>query len=492
MTARLGSGVGDPVPRLTGDGRRPIVVALMTVIGIASYNNLSAAAALPDIGDDLGSISLLPFVITVELLTSAVAVLAAGPIVDGLGARRVFRAAALGFIATSIVVAASPTMPVLVGARAIQGIFAGAIMTVGVASIGLAIPAALRPRAFAMTSAVWGIMGVAGPAIAAVLVSTVGWRGIFLVNIPVTAVALAAGWNRIPDRSPHAVHQRFDGRGVALVAAITTAVLACATYDPVVVAVAAGVLVLAVPTYVLWGRRAVDPVVRLPHLVDGRYRSVHLTSMAVLAGGVGANSLLPFYLRTVRGQSTSAAAFSVMFLTVGWTTSAWVSSRLQDRFAGEWVSLLGAVIATPAAIATAVAIQVEAPVGVVYAVFAWLGSGVGMVTSTGAALLQSRTRDDEMGRLTGAHQFLRTVAITFGIAIVGAVTFAVVDGRGLDVEAVRNLLSDDTVATSTAVLDAVGDGFAAATAVGAVIVAGSLLSAVHLVRHRDQGVASAP
>ena len=68
--------------RLLADGRRPTVIALMSVIAIASYNNLSAAAALPDIGDDLGDIGLLPFVITVELLTSAVAVLAAGPIVD--------------------------------------------------------------------------------------------------------------------------------------------------------------------------------------------------------------------------------------------------------------------------------------------------------------------------------------------------------------------------------------------------------------------------
>ncbi|MEM7140599.1 MAG: MFS transporter [Actinomycetota bacterium] len=477
---------------LTAEGRRPIIVALMTIIGIASYNNLSAAAALPDIGDDLGDISLLPFVITVELLTSAVAVLASGPIVDSLGARRVFRSAAIGFIVTSVLVAVAPTMPILVGARAVQGIFAGAIMTVGVASIGLAIPERLRPRAFAMTSAVWGVMGVASPAVAAVLLTTAGWRAIFLVNIPVTVIALVAGWNRIPDRREDAAPQRVDRRGVVLVAAITTAVLACATYEPVVILVSVVVLVVAVPGYAAWTRRTPDPVVRIPHLVDGRYRSVHLTSMAVLAGGVGANSLLPLYLRTARGQSTSVAAFSVLFLTIGWTTSAWISSRLQDRFAAEWVSLLGASIATPAAIATALAVGVDAPIPVIYGVFLWLGGGVGMVTSTGAALLQSRTRDEEMGRLTGAHQFLRTISITFGIAIVGAITLAVIESRVRDVEVVRDLLSDDDVVVSADTLVAITDGFAYAIGAVAVIVAGSLLSALHLVRHRGQGVASAP
>ncbi len=479
--------------RLAGDGRRPLIVALLTVIGIASYNNLSAAAALPDIGDDLGSISLLPFVITIELLTSAVAILAAGPVVDSFGARRVFRVAAIGFIVASIAVAASPTMPALLGARAVQGIFAGAIMTVGVASIGLAIPEVLRPRAFAMTSAVWGVMGVAGPAIAAVLVATVGWRGIFLVNIPVTAVAAVAGWNRIPDRHADATHQRADRRGIALVAVITTAALACASYQLVMIAVALAILLVTVPLYLRWSRRTPDPVVRIPHLIDSRYRSVHLTSMAVLAGGVGANSLLPLYLRTVRGQSNSVAAFGVLFLPVGWSMSAWVSSKLQDRYKAEWVSMLGAVIATPAAIITAITIWADAPLGAVYAVFFWLGAGVGMVTSTGAALLQSRTRADEMGRLSGAHQFLRTLSITFGIAIVGAITLAVVDSRTGNVELVRDLLSDDDgVVISADVLRSISDGFAIAIGVTSVVVAGSLLSALHLVRRRGQGVASAP
>jgi MFS family permease len=477
--------------RLLGDGRRPVVVALMSVIAIASYNNLSAAAALPDIGDDLGDIELLPWVITLELLTSAVAVLAAGPVVDSLGARRVFRIAVVGFAATSLAVAAAPSMFVLLAARGVQGVFAGAIMTVGVASIGLAIPERLRPKAFALTSSVWGVMGVAGPAIAAIFVATVGWRGIFIVNVPVTLVAAVIGWHRIPDRQTGAAHQAVDRVGLALVAAITTAVLALASYVPVIIAVAVLVLVVSVPAYGRWSRRTADPVVRLHHLLEDRYRTVHLTSMAVLAGGVGANSFLPLYLRTARGQSAGIAAFGVLFLTVGWSVSAYISSRLQERRPGEWVSLLGSLIATPGIVFAAICVQVGAPVAVVYAAFYWVGSGVGMVTSTGAALLQSRTAPAEMGRLNAAHQFLRTLAITFGIAAVGAITLAIVDARTGDVERVRDILSGDDLAVSTDVLESISDGFAIAIAVMAVVVAASVPSAVRLVRTRAQALASA-
>jgi MFS family permease len=478
--------------KLFGDGRRPVLIALMSVIAIVSYNNLSSAAALPDIGEDLGGISLLPFVITLELLTSAVAVLAAGPIVDGIGARRTFRVAVTGFIITSALVAFSPTMWVLLGARAIQGLFAGAIMTVGVASIGLAIPLALRPKAFALTSSIWGVMGVGGPAIAAVMIATVGWRGIFLVNIPVTVGAAVLGWNRIPDRTHDAEDQGFDRRGLALMSILTAAALAIASYQPVIIAIAATVVLISGWSYRRHSRRVDNPVVRIPHLVHRRYRLVHLASVLVLAGGVGANSFLPLYLGTVRGQSAGLAAFGVLFLTVGWSISSYISSRLQERWSGEWVSALGVAITVPALWATGIVIQFELAIIAVYSVFFWLGAGLGMVTSTGAALLQSRTLASEMGRLNAAHQFLRTMAITFGIAVVGAITLAIVDARTGDVEIVRDVLSGDGVVVSAEVFDSIGDAYSIAVFVMAVITTAAVPVAVGLVRTRGQRVASAP
>ena len=477
--------------RLFAPERRSILLALMSIVAIASYNNLSATAALPDIGDDLGGISLLPFVITISLLTSAVAILASGPVVDGFGARQTFRIAAVGFLATSLLVAASPTMTLLLVARAAQGIFSGMIMTVAMASIGLAIPEKLRPRAFALTSSVWGVVGVAGPALAALLVATVGWRGIFVVNVPVTALAAIIGWNRIPARPDGAERQAFDRVGLALIAVLTTGALALASAQLSIIAVAGVVVVTTTTVYVWWAGRIPDPVVRIPHVLDPRYRVVHLTSMAVLAGGVGADAFLPLYLRTVRGQSASIAAFGVLFLTIGWTGSAYVASRLQDRWAGEWVALLGSLIATSAAFATALAIAVDAPLVLVYGVFVWFGSGVGMVTSTGSALLQSRTRVTEMGRLNGAHQFLRTIALTFGIAVVGAVTLAIVDRRTGDVEIVRKVLGGETVATSADVLDAIGDGYTIAILIVAAAVTASIPGAIRLVRTRNQPLVSA-
>lgn len=476
---------------LWGPTLRPVMTALMSVVAIVSYNNLSVAAALPDVGDDLGYIELLPWVITLELLTSAVAVLAAGPVVDGLGVRRTFRVTAVGFVATSLLTTVAPSMYTLLAARAVQGVFAGAVITVAMAGIGVAVPTRLRPRAFASVSAVWGVMGVAGPAMAAGLVSTAGWRGVFAINIPVTLAALGVGWAVLPDRQAGAARPSIDAVGLAIMALFAGAVLSLTTGEAGVMVGGLVVLVGAVVAYGLWARRVREPIVRIPHLLETRYRSVHVASMAVLAGGIGADSFLPLYVRAVRGGSQAVAAFSVLYLSFGWTAAAWVSSRLQDRWPGERVSLLGALIAVPGITLTAVSVSVGAPLPVIYGAFVWLGAGVGMTTSTGAALLQNRAELTEMGRVNSAHQFLRTIAITIGIALQAAITFAVVERRTGDVEAVRDLLSDETVAVSKEVLDALAAGYTLGLTVLIAVVATSVPAAVHLVRTRREQLPSA-
>ncbi|MEE9416287.1 MAG: MFS transporter [Acidimicrobiales bacterium] len=471
---------------LWGPRYRSVMTALMATMAIASYNNLAVTAALPDVGDDLGSIELLPWVITVQLFTASVAVLAAGPLVDSFGIRRTFRYVGIGFIITSVVISGAPTMGSLIAARAVQGVFAGAVMTVSIAGIGVAIPARLRPRAFALISAVWGVMGVAGPAIAATVLAFVGWRGIFLVNVPVTALALALGWNRLPDRQEGAARERVDAVGLVLVAVITAGALSITTARPTVMVVGALVMVVAAAFYRGWAAKTPDPVVKLRHLANSRYRTVHLTTMAVMAGGVGADSFLPLYIRGARGGSTTLAAFSVLFLTVGWTASSVVSSKLQDQYAGERVTLLGAFIAVPGAVLVALSVYFNASLALIFAAFVWLGAGVGMISSTGSAVLQNRAEVSEMGRINGAHHFLRSIAIALGIATIAAITLGVVNSRVGDVEAMRDLLSDDETAVSDDLVDALSDGYAYALMAGAAVVAVTIPSALHLVRTEEE------
>lgn len=469
-------------PRLFDGRNRPITIALMGTMAIASYNNLSVTAALPEIGDDLGDVAWLPWTITAELLTAAIATLVAGPIIDGWGVRRTFRSAAVGFMATSLLAAAAPSLPLLVAARALQGVSIGFVVSVAIAGIGVAFPAELRPRAFAANSAVWGVMGVGGPAIAAVIVATVGWRGIFLVNLPVAAVAASIGWNALPGPQAGAAIGALDRRGVVLVALVTSAALLTAGGDPVVMLAGATVVAVTGWRYVRHARSTPDAVVRLPDLTGLRVRRLHVASGVALACTLGTDSYLPVYIRGARGGSTALAAFSVAFLTIGWSVAAYVSSRLQDRHPAERVTLWGSLVILPGLAAATVLVAVDAPVPLILAAAFAMGWGTGTITTSTLAALQRRVETTEMGRVNSAHMFIRAIAITYGVAIAGAVIFAVVESRIGDVEPVRDLLGGEDLAVDPTTRDALADGFAWALAVATVAVSLTVWTAVRMVR----------
>jgi MFS family permease len=470
---------------------RGTTIAVMAAVGIVAYNNLAVSAALPEVGNDLGDVALLPWTISVELLTSGVAMLAAGPLIDSIGARRIFRVGAMGFIVTSILCAAAPSMLALVGARALQGLFAGLVMTVVLSAIGILYPAQTRARVFAANSTVWGVTSVAGPTAAAGLVATVGWQGVFLINVPVALIAAYLAWNKMPTAGEQAERTRIDGRGIALVTVITASALATAQGSLVLVGVGLAVTLVSAALYLPHERRAPHPVVRIAHIVSSKFRAVHLTSAIVVGTALGIHAFLPVYLRGARGLSSAAAAFSIVWMSTAWSVSAFIAGKLQRRFGPEPI-ILGAVIhATCGLTAVALSVATEAPIWMLFASLFWTGSGIGCVSVTGVVTLQSRVELSEMGRINAVHQFLRTVGITYGVGLAGVIIFTTVDHRAGDVEAVRDLPGGEAAAINQPVAVALAAGYTYTVFAGLIAMGLAITSALALVRGRVKPVPSA-
>ena len=425
---------------------------------MASYNNLSVTAALPDIGDDLGRVSLLPWVVTVELLAAAIAVLAVGPYIDGAGAAKAFRINVSAFLVTSAMCVVAPTMELLVVARVLQGLGSGALIGTALASIGLAFDSSVRPWAYALMASVWGIMGVGGPAIAAVLVSTLGWRAVFALNLPVGAAAAVVGWRRLPAQAQSSA-DRLDRRGLSILSVLIVAMLLVTSdlhwYSAVLLVAAAALTVL----YVRHARRSSAPAVRLEHITAKRWRHIHIVAVTAVAGGTGASVYLPLYLKGARGSSSAAAAFAVVWLTVGWSAAAWSAGALQQRFRSQAVVLSGAVILAAGAPALTAATAYGAAVPVLLLLFAVIGWGVGTISTATLVLLQHRADPHEMGRVSSAHHFVRSLGFAYGAALAGLAMFWIVERRTGDAELVRDLLGDSEIVVDAGVGDALASAY---------------------------------
>jgi MFS family permease len=441
----------------------PVTIANLTVVAIAAFDGLAIVAALPNITEDLGRVALVPWVITAYLATSAVAVIVAGPVIDSIGVRRTFRVTGVWFLVWSAAAAAAPNLPTLIAARVMQGLGGGLVIAVALAAVGLTYPHELRPRAFAANSLVWGAMGFGGPAVAGALLTLGDWRSIFLFQLPLTALALAVGWRTLPSTRDRATVVRMDWTGVALLSSLTLgSLIAVSEIGSRWWLVAAGALTTIVTGTAYWHHsgRVDDPVLLREHITRFPLGWVHVTSGLVLIAGLATDNYLPLYVQTTRGRSEGLAAFSLVFLTVGWTTGSVVFSRLLQRWREADVILLGAALIVPAIALSGTAIALDWSLAVVFGGFAMVGLAIGFVSTAGLTLLQSASAETEMGRVNSAHQFIRTLCITYGVALGGAVLLLVVDRRVGDIDTVRDVLAGKDVELGDATSSAIGGGLA--------------------------------
>jgi len=458
---------------------------MVVVQGLAAFDGMAVIAALPSIAADLGDVSLLPWVSTAYLGTSAVAVLIGGPIIDAIGVRRTFRITGLWFLIASAGAAVAPSMPLLVAVRVVHGFGGGLVMAVVLATVGIAYPASLRRRAFAAVSMVWGVMSFGGPALAGLLLAVGGWRFVFAVQLPLTTLALAVGWSTLPGtrRRPTAIST--DWVGVGLISSVVVLLLAAVGQIGIQWSVSGGSAALAVAAgAVYWWHagRVNEPILARTHITRFPLAWVHLTAGLVMIAGLAVENYLPLYVQLTRGRSVEFAAFSITFLSVGWTSGSFIFSRLLSHWRESAVILLGAVLSVPSLAAAGLLVAREGSLTWILGTFVFVGLGVGFVSTASQTLMQAASDESEMGRVNAAHQFVRNLSITLAVALGGAVILSVVDAQVGDVETVRSVLAGEDVAVGAETMAAVGDGLALAHVPSVVMALGCLGVAVSLIR----------
>ncbi|HXO10231.1 MAG TPA: MFS transporter, partial [Solirubrobacteraceae bacterium] len=195
------------------------LVAAILASTIAAVDSTAVNVALPAIGRDLGGgFAAQQWVSNSYLLTLSALILLSGSLTDKLGERRVFEAGVLGFGIGSVLCGVAPTVGVLIGARALQGV-SGALLTPS----ALAIIVAVFPRdergAAIGTWTAWGGIGIlAGPLLGGQIVDSFSWRGIFLINLPLVVGALALSRIAVPGRARTMSNTPIDWLGAALAA----------------------------------------------------------------------------------------------------------------------------------------------------------------------------------------------------------------------------------------------------------------------------------
>ncbi|GAC1341074.1 MAG: hypothetical protein NVSMB18_12460 [Acetobacteraceae bacterium] len=184
---------------------------------LASVDQTIVATALPNIAGSLGDVERISWVVVAYLMATTIAAPVYGRLGDVLGRKRLLFIALVMFIAASLACAAAPTMLLLIAARVVQGAGGGGLMTLSQALVGEIVPPRERPRYQGYMAGTFMTASTLGPVAGGWLTLHFGWTSVFLVNLPLGAIALALAF-RLPSRKTAGSSFRFDWIGLALLA----------------------------------------------------------------------------------------------------------------------------------------------------------------------------------------------------------------------------------------------------------------------------------
>ncbi|MFF3916552.1 MFS transporter [Streptomyces sp. NPDC001852] len=312
-------------------------ILLTTVLGssMALLDSTVVNVALPRIGQDLGaSLAALQWTVNAYMVTLAGLILLGGSLGDHYGRRKIFVLGVVWFAAASLLCGLSPNPPVLIAARALQGI-GGALLTPGsLAIIQSSFHRDDRSRAVGLWSGFGGIGAAVGPFLGGWLVTGPGWRWVFLLNVPLALLCVPVAVRHVPESSDSGSRGRFDVLGAALGAlalALLTYALIEARAGSLVVALTAVAGLAAAVAFVYVERHRPAPMLPPDIFASRQFTAVNLVTLCVYAAFGGFFFLTALQLQVVAGYSPLAAGTALLPTTALMLLFSARSGALSDR-----------------------------------------------------------------------------------------------------------------------------------------------------------------
>ncbi|WP_103347766.1 DHA2 family efflux MFS transporter permease subunit [Amycolatopsis sp. CA-128772] len=415
-----------PPPR----GRTVVLLTCCLSVVVAGLDTTIANVALPSIRQSLNApVSGLQWVVDAYVVVLACLLLLAGSVADRFGRRRVFQAGLGVFSLGSLLCGLAPSLGALVGFRALQAVGGAMLNPVAMSIIATTFTDPKeRARAVGTWGAVAGLGGACGPVLGGLLVSGLGWRSIFWVNVPIGLLAIVLTRRFVPE-SRAARGRRFDPLGQLLVVTflgpVTAAVIEGPRHgwtSPLIVGLFALAAVSVCGLVVTESRRA-DPLVDVRFFRSPAFSGAAVIAVAALAAVVGFLFLNTLYLQEVRGYSALHAGLLTLPMAAAGAGFAMVSGRIvAARGARLPLVLAGLLLATGTGLLAGTG--PGTPAGYLVLAYLLFGAGFGLVgTPMTTAALAGMPRD-QAGVAGAIASTCRQTGGAIGVAVCGSLLAA--------------------------------------------------------------------
>ena len=410
--------------------RRWTLAVLCLSLLVIGIDNTILNVALPTLVKDLdASASQQQWMVDTYVLVFASLLLTAGMLADRFGRRGALQVGLVVFGLGSTAAAFAGSADMLIAARGVMGIGGAAIMPSTLSILtNVFTDAKERAQAIGVWAAVAGLGIAIGPVTGGWLLEHFWWGSVFLVNLPVVAIALLAGRVLVPtSRDP--APRRLDPAGTVLsfagLAGVLYGIIEAPsqgwTHGPVVAAFTAGVAVLA--AFVAWELHTDHPLLNMHFFENPRFSGASVAIALVFFALFGTIFFLTQYLQFVLGYGTLRAGVAVAPIAVALMISAPLAPVLTARVGTKVMVATGLAIVSAGLVILSTA-SVDSGYGVVLATILVLGIGMGLAMAPATDSIMGSLPRAQAGVGSAVNDTTRMVGGSLGVAILGSLLSA--------------------------------------------------------------------
>jgi len=443
--------------------RRLVLAGTVLGSSLAFIDGSAVSLTLPIMQQQLGGdVAAAQWIMNAYALLLGALVLAGGAAADRYGRKRIFLTGVVVFTAASLACGLAPNLSALIAARAVQGIGAALLTPASLALLGATFDAKGRGQAVGVWAGASGLMSAVGPVLGGWLTEVISWRAVFLINLPIAAVAMAfvmLGARESKGTRTGPVDWLGAAIGTASLALITWALTdapARGFGDPAIAGgLAAGLAGLAVFLWV--ERRAKNPMTPLDLFRSRTFSGLNAYTLMLYGAFGGALFLLPFLLLRVHRYDPATAGAALLPLSVGLAVLSPLAGRLAGRVGARNLLVAGPLLVAAGFGLMAWRADVAAYWTGAFAGLAVLALGLGLAVAPLTDAVLGAVEDEYEGAASGINSAVARIAGLLAVALVGFVLVGSEPGE---------ILAGYRMALAVAAAAAVGAAVIAALTVG--------------------------
>jgi len=408
--------------------RRLIMIVLCLCTLVLTLDVSVLTVAIPPLARDLGATpEQIQWVFDSYVLVYAGLLMTSGSLSDRFGRRRVLLIGLVVFGLSSLAASLSASVDMLIASRVAMGVGGCLIMPSTLSILITVFDAVERRRAIAIWTVVLMVGDIAGPTVGGLLVSAFWWGAVFLINVPVVVVAMAAALLWMPEskgpwRKPDPLGTVLSVVGTVTLTWMIIGLPGSGVDGPRTLGLLA-VAVISLGGFVVWEKRTRVPMVPLALFGDRNFSGGSLVAVLMQVGSNGLVLALPQFLQFVLGFTPAQSGLAMVPYATGMIVSGILGSRMGGKLGNRPMIVLGVLIAVCGLGVLAIASPVSG-YGLIAVSLTLFGLGGGFSDHAASNALMSAVPEERAGVGSALNDTVQQVGAAFGVAVLGSVLAA--------------------------------------------------------------------